>query len=80
MPKAIFKTEKIIGDQKKPLRINGCIFMSTFSNKDEAERCARFHGGFIEPYGVIIERFDPKSGEVTEWKKVAGFSVWRPTP
>ena len=30
----------------------------------------------IRPYGVHISSYDPRSGDVTDWHKVFGWSVW----
>lgn len=46
-------------------------------SRKEAGLLANCLSGEIRKYGVIIEKIDPKTNEVTSWKKTKGVSVWR---
>ena len=60
------------------LLVEGMKFNEYFGpdKGEEAKKAAAICGGVVKPYGIKINVIDPKTGAVTEWEKVEGFSVW----
>lgn len=63
------------------LVVEGLTFRGTFQRRKGAqsmvENWKKYGRTFVlRPYGVDIDRVNPKTGEVTSWDKVPGWSVW----